>query len=326
MKVLLLGATGLLGHNVLRCLMANGHKVNVLVRQTAGIKLPNGGWQTFVGSPLDYETLRQAAEGCEAVINCAGVTEMSLLHQEDYLPVNADLPRMIVQVMEELGIKNMVHTSTVNTIGFGTAEKPAAEDAPMQEPFKSGYYAESKRIGEEGVIEAAHSHEGWHVVVINPGYMLGAYDVKPSSGRLLLAGYRRPLMLAPKGGKAFVAVQDVAEAVVNALTKGENGERYILTNSKGCHSIRELYEMQARVMGYKQRVLALPNWLLSVAGRVGDMARLLGIRTELSTRNVRQLMVREYCDNSHGLCDLGYKETSIEEAIKQFYIWLEKEK
>ncbi len=53
MKVLLLGATGLLGHNVLQKLLAAGHDVSVLVRSADGIKLPGGGWQTFVGSPLD---------------------------------------------------------------------------------------------------------------------------------------------------------------------------------------------------------------------------------------------------------------------------------
>ena len=321
MKVLLLGATGLLGHNVLRCLMANGHTVNVLVRSADGIKMPGDGWKTFVGSPLDYATLRQAAEGCEAVINCAGVTDMSLLHLEDYLPVNRDLPQLIVRVMEDVGIRYMVHTSTANTIGYGREGSPATEKEPMEAPFTDSYYAESKRLGEEVVLEASHAHEGWHVVVINPGYMLGAYDVKPSSGRMLLAGYKKLVMAAPRGGKAFVAVQDVASAVVGALKKGGNGERYILTNSRGCHSIRELYEMQAKVMGYRQRVLLLPNWLLAVAGRVGDIVRSMGVRTELSTRNVRQLMVREYYDNSHGLCDLCYKETSVEEAIGQFYSW-----
>lgn len=323
MKVLLLGATGLLGHNVLRCLVANGHTVNVLVRRADGIRMTVGEWRTFVGSPLDQGMLRQAAEGCEAVINCAGVTDMSLLHLEDYLPVNRDLPQMIVKVMEELGIKTLVHTSTVNTIGYGSADRPATEAEPMREPFAGSYYAESKRLGEEVVLEAAKTHREWHVVVINPGYMLGAYDVKPSSGRMLLAGYRKPVMLAPKGGKAFVAVQDVAMAAVNAMTLGKTGERYIITGSSGCYSIKGLYEIQAMVMGYRQKVVELPNWLLLAVGRVGDVLRSMGVRTEMSARNVRLLMVREYYDNRHGLCDLRYKEAPIEEAIYQFYKWRE---
>lgn len=323
MKVLLLGATGLLGHNVLQRLMAEGHEVAALVRRSDGIRLPGGGWHTVVGSPLDYATLSRAAKGCEAVVNCAGATDMSLPRREDFMPMNHDLCEMLVRLMEENGIKVLVHTSTVNTIGYGTADHPANEEAPMLPPFEGSYYADSKKAGETVVLGAARQHSDWHVVVINPGFMIGAYDAKPSSGRMLLAGYRRRLMVAPKGGKAFVAVADVAQAVVAALDRGDNGARYVATNSKGCFSIEELYRLQAREMGYRQCVLTLPNWLLAVAGKVGDGLRALGVHTELSTLNVRQLMVSEHLDNSRSRKALGYDETPIEQAIAEFHKWRE---
>ena len=321
MKVLLLGATGLLGHNVLQKLLAAGYDVSVLVRHADGIKLPGGGWQTFVGSPLDYATLLNAAKGCDAVMNCAGVTDMSLLRLEDYLPVNCELPKLIVRVMEEHGISTLVHTSTVNTIGYGSVECPATESEPMKEPFKSSYYAQSKRMGEEIVRSASLNHPNGHYVIINPGYMLGAWDVKPSSGRMLQMAYNKRVAFAPRGGKAFVAVRDVAEAEVNALTKGVNGERYIVTNRCGNLAIRELYEMQARVMGYRQRVVELPDFVLSCAGYAGGVLRECGACTELSYTNVSQLMVREFYDNTHGIKDLGYKETPIEQAIAEYHEW-----
>ena len=323
MKVLLLGATGLLGHNVLQRLMAEGHAVVALVRRPGSIRLRGGGWQEIVGSPVDYESLSSAAESCEAVINCAGVTDMSLRRLEDYLPVNRDLAQMIVRVMEEHGIRRLVHISTVNTIGHGYAVRPADETMPMREPFVNSLYAVSKKMGEQAVIEAARRHPDWHTVVINPGFMLGAWDVKPSSGRMLQLAYNKRVAFAPRGGKAFVAVQDVAEAAVNALTKGENGERYIATNSKGCLSVKELYQLQARVMGYRQSVVVMPDWVLAMAGRVGDMLRSVGVKTDVSTCNVKQLMVREYYDNSHGTSALDYHETPIEDAIVQFHRWIE---
>ncbi|MBR4506532.1 MAG: NAD-dependent epimerase/dehydratase family protein [Bacteroidales bacterium] len=323
MKVLLLGATGLLGHNVLQRLLAEGHEATALVRRSDGLRLPGGGWHTVVGSVLDYPTLCRAAKGCEAVVNCAGATDMSLPGREDFMPMNHDLCKMLVRLMEETGIRVLVHTSTVNTIGYGTAGHPANEEAPMRPPFEGSFYADSKRAGELVVLGAAQHHKDWHVVVINPGFMIGAYDTKPSSGRMLLAGYRRRAMVAPKGGKAFVAVQDVAQAAVAALTRGDNGARYIAVNSQGCFGIKELYKMQASTMGYRQHVLTLPNWLLAVAGRLGDALRAVGVRTELSTLNVRQLMVHEYYDNSRGREALGYAETPIEQAIGEFHKWRE---
>ena len=313
MKVLLLGATGLLGHNVLLRLMAEGHRVVAVVRRADGIKLPQGGWETVAGLPLDYEVLVKASEGCDAIVNCAGCTDMSLRRYEDFLPANRELCRQIVHLMDERGIKTLVHTSTVNTIGFGD------EDAEMQPPFKGSFYADSKQEGEQTILAAAC--EGRHVVVVNPGFMLGPWDVKPSSGRMLLAAYRKPLMFAPRGGKAFVYVGDVAQVIVNALTHGANGNRYIAVNTRACLSIKELYEMQAKVCGYRQKVFLAPNGLLLAAGRVGDVLRWIGVKTQVSTNNIRQLLVSESYDSRRATEELGMPQTPIEVAIKEFYEW-----
>lgn len=318
MKVLLLGASGLLGHNVLRRLMDEGHQVVVLVRRADAIRF-DGDYETRIGSLLDYPTLLAAADGCDAIINCAGVTDMSLMRYEDYLPVNRDLCGMMVRLLDETGIDTLVHTSTVNTIGHGNAERPADESVPMRPPFTESWYAQSKLEGERMVLAAAT--EGRHVVVVNAGFMLGPWDTKPSSGRMLLTGYRRPLMAAPSGGKSFVHVGDVAQAIVNALTLGRNGGRYIAVNNQGNMTIKELYRLQAEVMGYRQRLLTLPDWLLAAAGAAGDLLRWLGQRTDVSTRNLRQLMVREHYRADRAIVELSMPQTPIAEAIKQFHKW-----
>lgn len=322
MKVLLLGASGLLGHNVLHRLVASGHGVVAVVRRADAIQLDGSGWKTVVGRIDDSATVMAAAEGCDAIVNCAGVTDMGMLHREDYMPVNRDLCSTLVSVMEYHGIRTLVHASTVNTIGGGTPECPADESRPAAPPFSDSYYADSKSAGEAVLLAAAREHNDWHVVIVNPGFMLGPMDVKPSSGRMLLAGYRRPLMLAPKGGKAFVDVRDVAVAMVNALEGGRSGERYIAVNTAAGHlTIKQLYQLQASVEGYRQRVLTLPNWLLTIAGVLGDMLRTLGVRTELSTVNVRQLMAREYYNNMHAINNLQLPQTPIAQSIHDFHAW-----
>ena len=170
MKVLLLGASGLLGHNVLRCLMDEGHRVVVLVRRADTLRF-GGDYALRLGSLLDYPTLLSAAEGCDAVVNCAGTTDMSLLHYDDYLPVNRDLCSMLARLLDETGINTLVHTSTVNTIE-GEGEPTA---------LATSWYAESKREGERLVLAAVRK-PGRHIVVVNPGFMLGPWDAKPCRG------------------------------------------------------------------------------------------------------------------------------------------------
>ena len=326
MKVLLLGASGLLGHNVLRRLVADGHDVRIVVRRPDAVTLEPQKWETIVGSVLDADTLSSAAKGCDAIVNCAGTTDMSLRRLEDYLPVNRDLCQMILEAMDCHGISTLVHTSTVNTIGNGSADHPADESVPMSMPCIGSFYADSKRIGEELILSASKAHPERHIVVINPGFMIGAYDAKPSSGRLLLAGYRRRLMAAPKGGKAFVAVDDVAEAITAALTHGTSGSRYIVVNDKGCLTFKQLYTLQAATIGYRQTVVELPNWILGLAGRFGDLLRVCGVKTELSFKNVSLLMMHEYYTCRNGKSALGFKTMPIEEAMQDLHKWNETRK
>lgn len=323
MKVLLLGATGLLGHNVLLSLLGHGHKVVALVRSTSTLNdFDSQDLVVVKGSILDSSDLYCAADGCEAIINCAGTTDMSLLRYEDYLPVNRDLCSMLIDVIDRRGIDRLVHVSTANTIGYGSVSRLADENEEMQPPFSRSYYAMSKREGERLLESAAQQNAERHIIVLNPGFMVGPYDMKPSSGKLLLAAYKRPLMASPRGGKSFVHVKDVAEAAVNAMTMGRSGQRYLLTGEN--MSLKEFYTLQSEVCGYRQRMISLPNWLVSIAGWIGDFVRLLHIPTQLSTRNVRQLQVMEYYDNTKAVRELQMPQTPIAEAIRDFFEWCKK--
>lgn len=315
---MLLGATGLLGRNVLNLLLERGMEVSALVRSNS-FDMAAPSLDVCHGSLLNIEDLRNAAEGCDAIINCAGTTDMSLLHYDDYLPVNKQLCENLLMLMDELHISTYVHISTANTIGYGSASRPGNEDDPMRPPFTRSFYAQSKLEAEKLLAWESIQHPERHIIVLNPGFMVGAYDSKPSSGKLLLAGYKRRIMASPSGGKSFVHVADVATAAVNALSMGRNGERYLLTNAD--MSLKDFYAMQARICGYSQRFVTLPALLVALAGRVGDLLRRIGIRTQLSTRNVRQLQVMEYYCSDKARRELGFPSTPIEDAVRDFFLW-----
>lgn len=321
MKILLLGASGLLGHNVLEILLKEGCRPMVLLRSPQKLAIAHPAIEIVQGD-LDLPHLRQAALGCEAVINCAGTTDMSLRRLEDYLPMNRDLcGSLAVLLKESPQIRSLVHVSTVNTIGYGSVGRPATELDPMAPPFSQSYYALSKREGEALLEQVARELPDKHIVMVNPGFMVGGYDVKPSSGALLLAGYKKPIMAAPGGGKSFVNVKDVARAVVNGVGMGRSGARYAACGEN--MGLDEFYALQARVCGYRQHFFTLPKALVLAAGRMGDLLRLCGLKTQLSTRNVRQLLVREYYDSSSARKELQMPHTPIEEAIKDFFDYRE---
>lgn len=324
--ILLTGASGLLGHNVLITLLQRGKQVMAPLRDASRLHLPasladnpNLHIIPMEGIPFSLPESAIHHSPISAIINCAGTTDMSLPTIDDYMPANKDLVEHLVKLMRDHDIPTLVHVSTANTIGYGSADKPATEEASFQKPFTDSYYARSKRDAEQMLEQVAHDGSGRCIVVVNPGFMIGAYDIKPSSGKLLLAGYKRRWMAVPKGGKSFVHVRDAAEAAVNAVTMGVNGERYLLTGKS--MTLKEFYELQAKVCGYQQRVLELPDILVLAAGRFGDMLQWMKIRTQLCTRNVRQLLVCTYYDNGKARRQLAMPQTPIADAIKEFFEW-----
>jgi len=323
MKVLVTGANGLLGHNVVFELLKQQYSVRILVRSTKNIHFYLEKIEVFEGNFTDYKTLKQAASGCGAIIHIAAVTATNLLHYEDYRTINVDGSALLIKVADELNINRLVYVSTANTIGFGTERKLADESFNIEFPFSDSFYAQSKVASEQLFIEASDKTNK-HIVIINPTFMIGAFDTKPSSGKLILMGYKKRLMFAPKGGKNFVAVKDVAFSVCNALVHGQNGERYLASGIN--LSFKEFYLLQSQVENYSQHIFELPSFILILTGKVGDLIRFLGIKTELCSMNLKQLMIREYYSNTKAKSELTLPETNIKIAIKEAIDWFKDHK
>lgn len=322
MKILVTGANGLLGHHVVMQLLDLNYDVRIVVRSTTEICFDLQRVEVEKGNFTDAGVFEKAATGCDAVVHIAAVTATNLLYYEDYVPVNLNANQMIIDVCNKLNINSIVFISTTNTIGYGTKESYSDERSTIQFPFTASFYAQTKLAAEELYSAAARQQNGQQnkrIVIIHPAFMIGAYDVKPSSGKLMLMGWKKRFMFVPKGGKNFVAAADVATAICNALTMGENGEHYLATGVN--RSFKEFYQLQSRVGDYPQKIVELPDYLLKIAAKLGDFLQKAGIRTDLCSRNINQLLIREYYGNDKSKSVLRMPHTSIEDAINSALAW-----
>ena len=323
MKILVTGANGLLGHHVVMELLEHCEQVSVVVRSTANIYFNLQQVHVFTGDFIDYETLKKAAFGCDAVIHSAAVTATNLLHYSDYEKVNVSGSANVLRVCNELGINRVVFISSSNTIGYGTSENQANERSPIQFPFTNSQYAQSKLAAEQLFFEASQLPDK-HIIIINSCFLIGGFDTKNSSGRLVKMGYRKPLLFLPKGGKNFVPAKTVAEAACNAITKGNNGKKYLVCGEN--LSFTDFFLLQKAVGNYKQLIVEIPDCILKIAGLTGDLLRKTGLKTDLSTINIRQLLVREYYSGKKAKAELKYKSADLKEAISEAKNWLDMSK
>lgn len=321
--ILLLGASGFLGHNVLKLLLQQGRKVRIVLRDGAGIDggvlacASDGQLDVVRGSILSDAVLERAVRGCTGVVNCAGVTDMSLPDIEDYRPVNSRLPIRLAQMLDGNSGGVLVDVSTANTVDPGTAERPSDENTPFGGPFSASLYARSKLESERLLADFASTHLRTRIVIVLPGFMVGPYDRKPSSGKLLEAAYRLPVMAVPGGGKSFVDVRDVAAAIAGALDNEAAAGRYLTTGQ--AYSLKDFYAIQARVCGYKQICMTLPAGLCVGVGKAFDRIEQKGRHVLATSRNIRQMLVEEYYDNSRARKELGMPCTPLEQSIKDYF-------
>nr|MBS0037001.1 NAD-dependent epimerase/dehydratase family protein [Saprospiraceae bacterium] len=320
-KVLVTGANSLLGTHVIRELLHCGYAVRGLLRNVDDLKvLPDRNLETFQGDFTELEVVEKAVLGCDYIIHIAAVTDPSLLNYREYERVNTLAVEQLIAVAGRSEVKKFVFVSTANVFGYGDEDDPGHEEMPMAEPYTDFYYAMSKAEAHQLIFQFTHSIE---VVAVNPTFMLGDFDSKPSSGRIITMAYKKRWIFCPPGGKNFIHVRDAAYGTVRALEVGESGESYLLTGEN--LSYRDFYLKLMAYTGQKSLLISPPVWFLYALGMGGDLLRLLGIKIFVSLINMRIVCVKNFYRNDKAVEELGLKCRPIEKGIEDAVQWFKKE-
>tara|TARA_R110002020_G_scaffold154714_6_gene335300 strand:- start:204132 stop:205106 length:975 start_codon:yes stop_codon:yes gene_type:complete len=320
MRVLVTGANGLLATNTIKKLLEQDYEVVGLLRDTNKFVLPaHPKLDLITGDIRDQKAVNNAVKSCDIVIHAAALTAPDLLKYEQYYKVNVLGTQNLVEAAILNNIQKFIYVSSANTIGHGTKTSPGTEKIGVKEPFIGSFYAKSKLEGEEIVLASA---DKIHSVIVNPTFMLGAYDAKPSSGKIILMGYNKRIVFVPPGGKNFVNVDDVAEAIISAFAKAKSGEKYLLSGEN--LSYWEFFKKLNQFSEKKPALVKVPKFLLLSAGFAGNFIRKMGIATPVSLSNMRILSITNYYSNKKAERELGIHFKPIEIGINQAIDWFNK--
>ena len=225
MTTLVTGATGLLGNNVVRLLLDRGESVRALVRESSDPRPLEGlEVETVLGDVCDATSVLRACDGADVVVHSAGFVHVGWSRQDLHRAINVEGARNVAKAASEVGAR-MIHVSSVDALGIGSMRKPADEGTPLAKPVPCVYVI-TKREAEQVVLEAVK--RGLDGVIVNPGFMLGPWDWKPSSGRMLLEVAKGRALFAPRGRFSVCDVRDVAAGILAAMERAQTGRRYIM--------------------------------------------------------------------------------------------------
>lgn len=321
MKVLVLGATGFLGSNLVRALLAKGDDVRALVRPSSKV-LPLKGLdvERVQGDLQDAASLSRACAGVRVVYQCASYYPPQTISVEAATRQALAETRNLLRAVRGTSMDRLVFTSTLTTIGF--PEDPgqlATEDCPFVSLFPNNPYLMAKAAMERAILEA--TREGIPAVVVNPTAFYGPYDRKPTSGTQILMIARGQMPAYVQGPVNAIDVRDVAAGMIRAAERGRVGERYILGNWNTTQ--KELNALIARVAGVRAPLAAVPFELARVGSKLGDWAFRTILRKPAPVPGffVEMLRHMQQYDCAKGIRELDYPRNPVETAIRDGLTW-----
>ncbi len=324
MKIFLTGTSGLLGNNTARELLQRGHEVKGLFRYESEVALleRHDRFTAFFGDIRDATRMMEGVEGCDAVIHTAADTSHWPARSDSYVNTNVNGTRNVMEAAKQARVKRGIFVSTANALGFGTRENPGTEETPACFQQYGIGYMETKYEAQQLVLKEARDH-GYPFLVVNPTFMIGPRDYKPSSGRMVLAVAMGKVPGYPRGGKNYVYVGDVATAIANALEMGRPGECYILGNENLTY--QQMFTKVAEIVGVNPPRLAIPPWATKAFGMLGTISgNIFGVTPKVSYKMARVSCDGHYFSAKKAVNELQMPQTPIETAIKECYEWFKR--
>ena len=316
--ILVTGATGCLGSNLVNALLSRDYHVRAFRRERSSLLALNGlDVEHFIGDVCDTSSLRRAMEGCDTVFHAAALVSFwSKKYQEQY-ETNVQGTRNVVDACLDLGVGKLIHTSSVAALGYRTDAQLIDETTEYNWGRSIGYRY-TKHLAELEVLRGVS--KGLHAVILNPSIIIGQRDVYVHGGVIVREIKRGRIPVYLHGGMNVVSVHDVVSGHLAAAERGRAGERYILAGTNFTH--KEVFDLAAKVTGGRAPNVRIPVRLVQIIARISDMvAGLWGKQPWISPDLLSGAGRNQWYSVSKAERELEFHPSLIEGAMREAYEW-----
>ncbi len=326
-KILVTGANGFIGANIVRAALEKKYEIKAFVRKTSNL-------QSLEGLPIDYahgdlrdtKSVSRAMDDCNYIIHAgaiysflpmwfwAGPNKIKAMYD-----VNVRATDNLMKVAEEKGIKRVVFTSSESAIGMPKDGSIGNEKLFATKEEMPGHYKRSKYLGE--LVALKWDKKGLPTCTILPTTPIGPHDIKPTpTGRIIKDFVNGKIPGFVDSSMNIVSVKDVAMAHVLAIEKGKRGERYIAGNKN--MAFRDFLRLIADVAGKKAPSLAFPK-ILAKAFAFFDEFVSCKIKHEDPKTPLESVAAAKHrvFDSTKAWTELNMPKTNIRVAIKEQIDW-----
>lgn len=315
--ILVTGATGFLGSELVKQLLESGEKVRALKRKTSVIPVilqNERSLEWFDADILDYFALENAFEGISHVYHCAALLSFATEDKKQQLKINKEGTYHIVNLCTANNVDKLLHVSSVAALGQTKHNQPITEKEQWEYDGTQQGYSISKYESEMEVWRAIA--EGLNAVIVNPSIIIGKNSGVGGSGQLFET-VRKGLKFYTSGSNGFVDVEDVAKAMILIMKSDINAERFVLNAENW--DLKDLFTEAAKEFNISPPAIKVKPWMMSIAWRGGELLSLLNGKkyglTKDTARNAFKKMKYSDAKFREYFPDFSYKpiKTSIKE-------------
>jgi len=313
------GASGFVGINLARELVAQQWQVTILVRETSKLDdLRDLPLHIAYGDISDADSVNAAMpEGIDAVFHVAASTSIWSANNEQQTRTNVDGTKNVIHAALLAGAHRLIHVSSFVVYGFQSGT--ITEDTPRITNADWINYVTTKQSAEVLVKEAIEQ-DGLDAVILNPAHIMGPYD-RHNWARMLIMVSRGKLPGVPSGAGSFADVREIARAAIQAFHHGRTGQNYLLGGTDA--AFVDVVQIAGKLTGQKVPGRPTPAWLIRMIGRLKVLAaRVTGNEPDLTPEGAAMVTQHIMCDSSLAIRELAYKNTPIEELVTDTYSWL----
>jgi len=321
--ILVTGATGLVGGNLMWHLLQENDRIVAIRRSTGNLQSIRTIFSFYTSTPdkylacidwkiadvLDISSIREAMHDISVIYHCAAVVSFDK-KQEILFETNVTGTRNIVRVALENNINKFCFVSSIAACGEESGNI-IDENSIWKETYNRSLYSKSKYLSEQEVWKGIN--EGLNAVIVNPGVILGISGTNSGSS-LLFSQVKKGLLFYTNGGSGYVDVRDVVKVMIQLTNSNISGERFILV-SDNC-SNKEILCLIADGFGKRRpfiqigrRTLWLVGMLFEVAGKVFHFHPLIDRGIARTATN------REYYSNQKIVMAIDYRFTPVKKTI-----------
>jgi nucleoside-diphosphate-sugar epimerase len=266
------------------------------------------------GDVLDIYSLESTMQNASVVFHCAAMVSFDARQRDILMETNIEGTANVVNCMLDLGVKKIVHLSSVAALGRSSGNEKIDEDADWLDGKYNSQYAASKYRSEMEVWRGVA--EGLQAVIVNPGIVLGEGDWNNGSNKLFKNIYVE-FPFYTKGVTSFVDVKDVVRAMVELYEMGVVNERYII--SEGTHSYLDIFKLMAKGFNKKAPSREAKPWMIALVWRFYEVKKWFSSKEQTITKETARSAQSTYeYDNTKLKKALpNFQYTPIEETIER---------